>query len=673
MPDRQNIRSRMLNLSVRYRLLAIAILPMLVVLPILLFATITRLNAKFDELLISKVNSDLTIAQQYLFRILENTGDQIRALGNSAGLRDAVIGGNHDALLTLLDQNRKSLQLDFLFIVDSAGTVIASAPEGVMPAATTDWPIIQKARNGAPSTAIDIFEPEQLEALSPILKQRAFLELVSTPNAAATQRTHQMRGMVIQSAMPLPLIQGSGGVLVGGVMLNGNLVFIDTINDLVYREASLPRGSRGTATLFLDDVRITTNVRLFEEKRALGTRVSNKVRTAVLEKGEVWLDRAFVVNDWYISAYEPIVDSFGKRVGMLYVGFLETPFIREKYFTFLSIGAVFLVIAGLTIPIFLRWAQAIFEPLEYVTQTIAKVDGGDLDARTGIKTATDEIGRVAIHLDDLLDQIKARDQELRAWNTDLNARVDERTRELQLAQSKLEAATNQLLLSEKLAAVGEITAGVAHEINNPIAVMQGNLEVALKLLGSHADVARIEFDLIDEQIQRVSEIVMKLLQFARPEEYADFVEQHEPARIVKDTLPLVQHILNKSEINVVVDGETTRTVVMNRTELQQVLVNLMVNGLHAMPHGGTLTLSTFDKDVDGQAGVAIDVTDTGTGMTDDVMLRIFDPFFTTKREEGTGLGLSISQMLVTRQGGRIFVESEPGRGTRFTVWLLATP
>jgi two-component system NtrC family sensor kinase len=115
--------------------------------------------------------------------------------------------------------------------------------------------------------------------------------------------------------------------------------------------------------------------------------------------------------------------------------------------------------------------------------------------------------------------------------------------------------------------------------------------------------------------------------------------------------------------------ETARLVVMNRTELQQVLVNLIVNALHAMPNGGTLTLRTRDKDVEEKTGVAIIVADTGLGMTEDVAARIFDPFFTTKSREGTGLGLSISQMLIARQGGRIFVDSVPQQGTTFTVWL----
>src|SRR5262249_22322169 len=157
--------------------------------------------------------------------------------------------------------------------------------------------------------------------------------------------------------------------------------------------------SHGTATLFLEDVRISTNVRLFEGRRALGTRVSATVRSAVLDQGRTWLDSAFVVKDWYLSAYEPIVDSYGKRVGMLYVGFLEAPFTRVKYTTLATILIAFLVVTALSVPIFLRWAGAIFRPLERVTHTISRVEGGDLGARTGITSANDEIGRVAALLD----------------------------------------------------------------------------------------------------------------------------------------------------------------------------------------------------------------------------------------------------------------------------------
>jgi signal transduction histidine kinase len=393
------------------------------------------------------------------------------------------------------------------------------------------------------------------------------------------------------------------------------------------------------------------------------------VRSAVLGEGRTWLDSAFVVNDWYISAYEPLVDTYGKRVGMLYVGFLQKPFNDAKLETLLIIALAFIAITVATVPIFLRWAQSIFMPLERVTATIGEVESGNLSARTKLPASGDEIGRVAFHLDTLLDQIQERDRQLRVWNEELNIRVRERTRDLEHANLKLEATTKQLIMSEKLAAIGEITAGVAHEINNPIAVMQGNLDVIRSVIGDEVEKAKIEFRLVDEQIHRISQIVTRLLQFAKPEEYAGYVERHAPDDVITDCLPLVQHLLNRSRVSVERRQQAQRMVLMNRTELQQVLVNLIVNALHAMPDGGRLTLATRDTEMEGRSGLTITVADTGIGMSEETLRKAFDPFFTTKRREGTGLGLSITRKLIDRQGGKIMVESEPGKGTAFMIWL----
>jgi signal transduction histidine kinase len=655
--------------SVRFRLLAIALLPMLVILPLLLGVAIYRWNARFDATLISKVNGDLTIAHQYLARILEKTGVQIRGLSLSFRFREVEERETIAAVTELLEQSRKEIGLDFLYLMDASGKVVASSP-AMAGALRADWPIISSALSGeSPSTGIDIFTNDELAAISPTLAERARLDLVPTPNAVPTDRSTATNGMVVHAASRAVAPGGGPAALVGGILLNQNLEFIDTINDLVYREASLPEGSKGTATLFLDDVRISTNVRLFEGRRALGTRVSAAVRSAVMGEGRTWLDSAFVVNDWYISAYEPLVDTYGKRVGMLYVGFLQKPFDAAKYETLLIIALAFIVITAATVPIFLRWARSIFMPLERVTATIGEVESGNLSARTKLPASGDEIGRVAFHLDTLLDQVQERDRQLREWNEELNTRVRDRTRDLELANLKLEATTKQLIMSEKLAAIGEITAGVAHEINNPIAVMQGNLDVIRSVIGADVDKAKVEFRLLDEQIHRISQIITKLLQFARPEEYAGYIERHAPGSVVQDCLPLVQHLLNKTDIKVVREDRASRLVLMNRTELQQVVINLIVNAIHAMPDGGTLTLRSFDADRDGGPGISVEVADTGMGIGADVVDKVFDPFFTTKRREGTGLGLSISQTLVKRQRGQITVESEIGSGSTFRIWL----
>ena len=416
-------------------------------------------------------------------------------------------------------------------------------------------------------------------------------------------------------------------------------------------------------------MRISTNVRLFENVRALGTRVSAAVRDRVLAEGQTWLDRAFVVNDWYISAYEPIVDSRGERVGMLYVGFLETPFRQAKLTSALTVVALFLLIAALSVPIFLSWAGRIFRPLERMTRTIARVEAGDLSARNGPAGDSGEIAQVAGHLDDLLDQVQERDRQLRDWGESLEQKVEARTADLRRAKAELEKTTERLIMSEKLAAVGEITASVAHEINNPIAVIQGNLEVARSLLEDEAARVETEFRLIDDQVYRIGAIVSKLLQFARPEEYSGAANVISPAEVVRDCLVLTRRQCEAARVRVETGLDSEARVLMARTELQQVVVNLVLNAVHAMPQGGGLRLSVREDREEGQAGLVLLVEDTGTGIPPEILTRIFDPFFTTKRAEGTGLGLSICQTLVSRAGGQITAQSTPGQGSAFRIFL----
>jgi two-component system NtrC family sensor kinase len=642
--------------SVRVRLLVIALLPMLVLLPFLLSATMIRWSGKVDGLLISKVTGDLTIADQYLGRLLETQGERVNAVAQSAALQQVI--DNEADRNWWLERERQRLGLDFLYL-----TIGEDGPNGFN---ARHWPVINEAFRGNGHSAVDIISGADLDRLSTGLAEKASVPLVETVAAVPTERTVEDRGMILHSASPIRF-DNKNGALVGGVLLNKNLDFIDTINALVYREQSLPEGSKGTATLFLDDVRISTNVRLFENVRALGTRVSAIVRNSVLEDGNLWLDRAFVVNDWYISGYEPIVDSFGNRVGMLYVGFLETPFRTAKIVSALTISILFLLIALISVPIFLRWAGRIFLPLERMTQTIERVEAGDLTARNRLDDQTGEIAQVAGHLDHLLDQLSERDKELREWGESLEVKVEERTRDLSDANQKLAQTTERLIMSEKLAAVGEITAGIAHEINNPIAVIQGNLEVARSQLGETAKEVKTEFDLIDDQVYRIGSIVSKLLQFARPNEYSGAANHITPSSVVRDCLVLTRHQIDAAGITTTTDITSDAEVVMARTELQQVVVNLILNAIHAMPQGGSLSLSVYDQD----SSVMIKVHDSGAGIPSDIVARIFDPFFTTKQAQGTGLGLSISQTLVTRAGGQITVKSEVGVGSIFEIRLPA--
>ena len=644
--------------SVRLRLLTLALLPLVVLLPVLLGVTMWRWIDKFDDLLISKVASDLRIAEQY-FNTLEITqATEVRALAQSVEFARASAESPR-AVAELLSQESVRRDLDFLFVQRK------SEPDA--PPAFQD--IAERATPDQPSAGVAVLDSIVLAALDAELAERAALPLVATEAARAINSELETRGMVILVASHIP---NSDSVLIGGRLLNRDLSIIDTMNALVYRERSDIDARTGTTTLFLDDVRISTNVRLFEEERALGTRVSEVVFDQVMGRGEPWLDRAFVVNDWYVSGYVPLTDITGTRVGMLYTGFLETPFSAQRNATILWLLASFLLVLAVTVPLFLSLARGIFAPLEKMTATMTKVEAGALEARIGPVETADEIGEVAQHLDRLLDQVQERDADLRHAADNLNSLVDKRTAELREASKKLEATFAQLVMSEKLASIGEITAGVAHEINNPVAVIQGNLEIVRGSLPQETqEDLQTELDLIDAQTHRINNIVGKLLDFTRHGELSDATTSVDVAKVVEDTLVLVATDLRKHSIDVVVEHKPAPAVYMVETELQQVLINLSINAAQAVGQGGTLTIVTEAQERDGVPGALISVADTGPGIPPEKLDNVFDPFFTTKLAEGLGLGLSISQALIKRVGGLITVRSTMGRGTTFFVWCPA--
>ncbi|MBZ8117596.1 cache domain-containing protein [Roseovarius sp. LXJ103] len=644
--------------SVRWRLLLMALLPLILMLPLLFGLAMLRWINQYDDLVIAKVASDLRVAEQYFGRIEETQAAEVAAVGKSLDFAEAVSGGD-GAVSAFLDTKRAEIGLDFLILGSLSDPQMPETLREVALTATTD----------APSAHLVLLSATVQKAISEPLAARAAIPLVPTQAARAIARDVESRGMFILAAYRL---SDPDMVLLGGRLLNRNLDFIDTMNALVHRDETGAVSRAGTTTLFLEDVRISTNVRLFEGSRALGTRVSEAVWQKVMVTGQTWLNRAFVVNDWYISGYVPLTDVFGDRIGMLYTGFLEAPFIAQRNATVLALILAFVTVIGLSAPLFLWLARGIFAPLEMMTATMARAEAGALDARIGPVDENSEIGAVARHLDRLLDQVEERDASLRDYADNLNNLVAQRTQELQEANHKLEATFTQLVMAEKLASIGEITAGVAHEINNPVAVIQGNLEVVrMGLTPRQQDDMKIELDLIDAQTHRINVMVGKLLNFTRPDEMSDLIASLRADKAVRDSLILVAADLRAHKIDTVISHIPSPIFRAVETELQQVLVNLFTNAMQAMDMGGTLTIHTRPAARDSVSGAEIVVSDSGPGIPADTLDNVFDPFMTTKQGTGSGLGLSISQSLVTRVGGLISVKSMPGQGATFSVWFPA--
>ncbi|UCV26888.1 sensor histidine kinase [Ferribacterium limneticum] len=662
-PDRRSIRTR---------LLLLALVPLGVVLPLIMLALAYWGGNYFDQLLVTKVRSDLAVAHGYFERVAEGVGRSVTSLADSERLARALgrekkndtqrSAANVAKLLGLTQLEQK---LDFLHFLD----IERSQQDGRV------WPVIAAALDGKAGTATEVFSTEQLGAINPALAARAKTPLLPTTNARPDEREVETRGLVVHSAAPVYDAGGRLiGVLEGGVLLNKNLDFIDQMNAIVYPEGALPFGSAGTATLFLDDVRVATNVRLFGDTRAIGTRVSVVVHDTVIGQGRTWLDRAFVVSDWYVSAYEPLLDGQQRRIGMLYVGFLEGPFKAARLQAFAAVAGLFVLAMLIAGAFAVMSARRVFKPIERMHTTMHAIEHGNPDARVGNVESQDELGEVAAHFDRLLDQLQAQADSLKRWGASLDAKVAERTAELQQAVADLKAAQSQLVMNEKLAAIGQLTAGVAHEINNPIAVIQGNLDVLRDVLGPQAEPVAKEIKLIHDQVQRVRLIVAKLLQFARPQDYVGYLEPVETGQLIQDCLLLVRHLLNKGDIAIEQHIDSTRQILCNKNELQQVIINLFVNAIQAMPEGGVLKIAIEDWDqADMPLGIRLIVTDSGPGISDADLAQLFKPFFTAKKPGGNGLGLWVSQALVERYGGKISAESGREQGASFTVWLRLEP
>jgi two-component system, NtrC family, sensor kinase len=662
-----NLGRRFAGLSLRNKLLALVLLPLLVVLPLLGLGLLIWGNEALDRLLIAKIRSDLAVANGYFERVLSEVHSQTALLAESSALLGALSSDERDrAVPKLLTKAQERDALDFVNLRGPDGRLWYSSTSKVQATLESAWEAAPAERSG-----VEVLMPQQQHLLGETASTRVPVKLVATRGAAPTNRVVEDRALVLLSSRPVHNLKGQLlGYVQGGVLLNRNLAFIDHINEIVYPKGALPFGSQGTATLFLDDVRVSTNVRLFgseQDERAIGTRVSQSVREAVLRDGRTWLDRAFVVNDWYVSAYQPLLDGKGQRVGMLYVGFSEAPFRWLKYSVLASIGLLFFAVMTAAAWLSLRWARHIIAPVERMSETMHRFSAGDGRARVGALPVQDELGTLAGHLDALLDNVDQKALQLQRWNAELDAKVSERTRELETAQS-------HLVRSEKLAAVGQLTASIAHEVNNPIAVIQGNLDLMRERLGENAHRVGRELELVDEQIERMRLIVTQLLQFARPAEYAGYVEAVDTNRLVQDSLVLAQHLLARSHIKVASSLAATGLPKANRNELQQVLVNLLVNAIHAMPDGGVLSLATQDHRRDGQAWVEVSVADTGPGLAPELLRDLFKPFVTRKKD-GTGLGLWISRNIVDRYGGdlRVAPRSDGSAGAVFSVWLRVDP
>lgn len=660
--------------EIRYKLLVLGLFPILLIMPITLtFAIIWGSSFTYEQLY-RKVNTDLSVSHDIFKRIRKDYLNHLQQLGDSYRFRNVLKQGNELEIHNSLNLIKREKGFTYLLLLDKNGAELQF--KDVHSRQST---ALLKAVKGQESVGVEIFSAKELKNISNHIYQQSQLDLIDTPRAHPSEKVSEDRGMVIRALYPINNAEGETiAILDGGLLLNKNFDFVDTIRDLVYGPGSLAQGSIGTVTVFLDDVRINTNVPLSVGERALGTRVSKEVRTQVLDSGKIWIDRAFVVNDWYISSYEPILDSDGKRVGMLYAGYSETPYRNALWSAFFVLIVLFLSLMFISSSVAIRGAKSIFKPIELMSQVVKKMSIGDLSSRIGFLISNDELGQLAKGFDHMLDLLQKNSEDIQNWADKLEVKVEERTSELQLKNKELKVTIHmlretrqQLVVAEKLAALGEFTAGIAHEINNPTQVMLGNLDILQSEMGENFAPVKEEVDMVVKQIYRIQGIINSLLQYAKPDEYAGYINQMMVNTVIEDSLMLIKHMRKDYHFELTLDLQANVAVFINEQDLQQVLVNLIVNAVHALPKTGGLINVKSSNWLD--KGVRICVIDNGSGISEDKIDHVFNPFFSTKKQEGSGLGLSVSYGLIRKYGGNITLKSEPNKKTEFKIWLHKNP
>jgi two-component system, NtrC family, sensor kinase len=230
------------------------------------------------------------------------------------------------------------------------------------------------------------------------------------------------------------------------------------------------------------------------------------------------------------------------------------------------------------------------------------------------------------------------------------------------------SAENRLIQAAKLAAVGEMAAGIAHELNNPLTSVTGFSELAMEGLPKTTDAYK-DLELVLKEARRARDVVRRLLDFARQSESTR--ANASLNEVVEDVVALSRHLIHTAGVELKVSLEPDLPwVSMDSNQMKQVLLNLVHNALQAMPLGGELEVKSESASRNNHSGVMVSVCDSGVGIPPAEQARIFEPFYTTKGNQGgTGLGLSVTYGIVTDHGGQIDVESRPGIGSKFMVWL----
>ncbi len=530
---------------------------------------------------------------------------------------------------------KTQLGLDYLYVVErgagesGAGDIVADAFKG---------------NDGG---GIRIIDSMELRNMNRGLFERSAIDIRKTPHSRPVEKSRLTKAMAMEYAVPFCRTDGSvKRVLYGGKILNRYFGIIDKIHDIVY-ESRLYNGKPvGTVTIFQDDIRIATNVLAEDGKRAIGTGVSATVYENVVERGKLWLDRAFVVTDWYLTAYEPIRDVRGAIIGILYVGILEQPFtdmIRKTLFDYLLIIGSAVLFAAIVAYVM---ARGISGPIRRLDRATRHLSTGDLTQRVSIDKSPSEIKSLAYSFNQMAQKLEEREQALRTSNDQL-ALLNGRYLDLVgMVAHELKGILSSVILN---------TCSVRDGYFGEVTELQ---KKALKSVVRNLDYfdATVK-NFLDLSLLEKNELSIKRVAVSLKEDVID--------QAVESFMPQASEKRMTVELAVSPDC----IVHADPSLLLMVINNLIGNAVKYGEDGGRIK-------IEAQAGpkaAVVEVFNTGKPLNEAEIQKLFKRFSRLDRPEsrkmrGTGLGLFLCKETVERLGGTMRCEArENGTGFIFSI------
>ena len=599
----------------------------------------------------NKVRHDLASAWMVYNEELDHVKTVILLTSKRFFIRDEFGGGRGGLLRRELERVRKEYNLDLLTLTDKTGKVIVRtrSPYHIGDEQSND-DLVSSALEKEVVASTQIVPQASLRREGEGLERQAYFTFIPTQKAKPRPEKEETSGMMLKAAAPVLDENGDLlGALYGGVLLNRNYEIVDRIKEVVYKGEKYKGKEIGTATIFQWDLRISTNVRRENGLRAIGTRVSSEVYDAVLENARPWEDRAFVVNDWYITAYEPIENVRGEVIGILYVGILEQPYLDVKKSVIGTIIKLTLSGIGLVFVIAYFLERGITRPLMDLVHATEEVSQGrfpcrvEIKSRDEIRTLADSFNRMCVDLKRTLEEKDAAHERLK----DLNVRYVE----------LLGFATHELMqplgvLKGYLAMMGDSgPEGLTSEQREQaVSAMLRNVNMLINMSRKYLNLSKIESGELQVNKSRIR-FYEEVLQ--------PVVEDGSPQMALKNIAFRIENEETFRQLEVQADPMLMRIVYSN----------LITNVLKYGRRGGEISCGVDDEGGDWR----FNVRNEGQGIPQDKLETVFEKFVrlegAAERQRGTGLGLFNTKEIIQKHGGRIWAESVEGEWANFIFTL----